>query len=208
MRSSDLACHLDYPQQRHRLDFHSYQCARAHGHEQALWRARGHLCLALGSREWTHAEEAKKTRARPYKAAKGNLQFLGGGTAKPADRSRFKEGWRVLLERVVTCPRYEKPTCNERQAKQWTPEQQQANKGNAVGQVMYVPVGTVLMRLLVVAEECGEFQFGLAFGRVARVRHLTFDISGRRRAQPFDCPLDGRVRRRVCHRDKAGCHHS
>ena len=25
-------------------------------------------------------------------------------------------------------------------------------------------------------------------------RCLTFDISGRRRAQPFDCPLDGRVR--------------
>ena len=27
------------------------------------------------------------------------------------------------------------------------------------------------------------------------LRRLTFDISGRRRAQPFDCPLDGRVRR-------------
>ena len=26
------------------------------------------------------------------------------------------------------------------------------------------------------------------------LRRLTFDISGRRRAQPFDCPLDGRVR--------------
>ena len=25
------------------------------------------------------------------------------------------------------------------------------------------------------------------------MRRLTFDISGRRRAQPFDCPLDGRV---------------
>ena len=29
-----------------------------------------------------------------------------------------------------------------------------------------------------------------------RSRRLTFDISGGRRAQPFDCPLDGRVRRR------------
>ncbi len=29
----------------------------------------------------------------------------------------------------------------------------------------------------------------------ADLRRLTFDISGRRRAQPFDCPLDGRVRR-------------
>lgn len=27
---------------------------------------------------------------------------------------------------------------------------------------------------------------------------LTFDISGRRRAQPFDYPLDGRVRRLQC----------
>ena len=26
------------------------------------------------------------------------------------------------------------------------------------------------------------------------LRRLTFDISGRRRAQPFDCPLDGMVR--------------
>ena len=31
---------------------------------------------------------------------------------------------------------------------------------------------------------------------VLEFRRLTFDISGRRRAQPFDCPLDGRVRRR------------
>ena len=41
----------------------------------------------------------------------------------------------------------------------------------------------------------GEQSAGLS--QVAEyLRRLTFDISGRQRAQPFDCPLDGRVRRR------------
>ena len=32
---------------------------------------------------------------------------------------------------------------------------------------------------------------------IGEVECLTFDISGRRRAQPFDCPLDGRVGRQT-----------
>ena len=42
-----------------------------------------------------------------------------------------------------------------------------------------------------VGEENAELSPAAAY-----LRSLTFDISGRRRAQPFDCPLDGRVRRR------------
>lgn len=39
------------------------------------------------------------------------------------------------------------------------PEQQDAHEGGGVCQVMDVPIGEILMRLLVVAEKCVEAHF-------------------------------------------------